>query len=248
MSEHKHKNRGLREQVESLSWFHSIDLGGGLVTPGTDNSPQKYERLHLPESLAGKTVLDIGAYDGFFSFAAERLGADRVLAVDTLAWERGGASGWPCFELAHGVLGSRVEAQKVDIHDVADAGLGTFDVVFCLGVIYHLRDPLRALEAVAKVTNDLLVLETHTDATHVRRPAMVFYEGDELAGDASNWVGPNEALLASWLREAGFRDIRFVYRRTFFERAARAINHAGWRLNQFPGLLDQGRVVVHARK
>jgi len=242
------EQEGLRAQVESLSWFHSIDLGNGLVTPGTDNSPQKLARLHLPESLKGKTVLDIGAYDGFFSFAAERRGADRVLAVDTLAWERGEESGRPCFELAHRALSSQVGTQKVDIHEVADAGLGTFDVVLCLGVLYHLRDPLRALEAVAKVTDGLLVLETHTDATHLGRPAMVFYEGDELAGDASNWTGPNEALLASWLREVGFRDVRVAYRRSLFERAGRAAYHAGWRLGRFPGLLDQGRVVVHATK
>jgi len=240
--------RALAERVEALSWFHSIDLGHGIVTPGSDDSAAKLTRLHLPEDLRGQTVLDIGAYDGFFSFAAERRGADRVLAVDTLAWERGDSSGRPCFELAHRALGSKVASQKVDIHDLAEAGIGTFDVVLCLGVIYHLRDPLRALEAVAQVTGDLLVLETHTDATHLRRPAMVFYEGDELAGDASNWCGPNEAQLESWLRDVGFREVKVVYRRSLAERAARAAYHAGLRLDRLPRLLDQGRVVVHARK
>jgi len=240
--------RALRDSVASLDWFHSIDLGNGIVTPGTDDSPTKLARLGLPEDLSGKRVLDIGAYDGFFSFAAERRGADHVLSVDTLAWERGPRSGWPCYELAHRTLGSRAETQKIDIHAVADAGIGTFDVVMVLGVLYHLRNPLSALEAVAKVTDDLLVIETHTDATHLHRPAMVFYEGDELAGDASNWCGPNESLLVTWLRDVGFREIRVVYRRSLAQRAMRAFKHAGVRLDRLPGLLDQGRVVVQARK
>ncbi|MCP4907217.1 MAG: DUF1698 domain-containing protein [bacterium] len=238
----------LQIRIAELEWFHSIDLGCGLVTPGSDESPAKLARLGLPDDLVGRSVLDIGAYDGFFSFEAERRGADRVLAVDTLAWERGATSGWPCFSLAHRVLSSAVEARKVDIHSLASAEIGSFDVVLCLGVLYHLRDPLSALEAVADVTGDLLVLETHTDATHLRRPAMVFYEGDELAGDASNWSGPNERMLATWLREVGFRDVEVVHRRSIGHRALRAFYRAGLRLDRFPGLFDQGRIVVHARK
>ena len=83
----------LRARVDELEWFHSIDLGGGVVTPGRDRSEQKLARLGLPQDLSGQRVLDVGAYDGFFSFAAECRGAEHVLAVDTLAWERGEASG-----------------------------------------------------------------------------------------------------------------------------------------------------------
>lgn len=238
----------LRAQVDALEWFHSIDLGDGIVTPGTDASPAKLARLGLPDDLRGKTVLDVGAYDGFFSFAAERWGAERVLAVDTLAWERGDRSGWPCFQLAHRALDSRVETRRLDVHDLADASPGRFDVVLCLGVLYHLRTPLQALESLARVTGELLVLETHTDASHLRRPAMVWYPGDELAGDDSNWCGPNEALLETWLREVGFREVRVVHRRSRARRAARALRRGGVRVGRWPGLYDQGRVVVHARR
>jgi tRNA (mo5U34)-methyltransferase len=238
----------LRRRIEQLEWFHSIDLGQGIITPGREDSAAKLEKLQLPADLSGKRVLDIGAYDGFFSFEAERRGAERVLAIDTLAWERGNASGRPCFELAHRALDSRVESQKLDIHDVADAGIGSFDVVLCLGVLYHLREPWRALEAVSAVTDDLLVLETATDATHLGKPALVYYPTDELAGDASNWVGPNEALLESWLREVGFREVHVVSRRPRVARLARAILRGGWRLDRWPALYDQGRVVAHARK
>ena len=240
--------RELARRVAELEWFHSIDLGSGVVTPGTDRSEEKLARLGLPEDLRGRSVLDIGAYDGFFSFAAERRGADRVLAVDTLAWERGPGSGWPCFSLAHSTLSSRVATQKLDIHTLAEAGIGTFDIVMCLGVVYHLKDPRRALKAVAEVTEDLLILETHTDVTHLRRPGVVFYEGDELAGDASNWCGPNERMLAMWLRDVGFREVEVVHRRSVGRRALRALYRAGIRLDQLPTLFDQGRVVVHARK
>jgi len=145
----------LRSRVEELEWFHSIDLGGGVVTPGRDDSAAKLARLRLPADLSGRSVLDIGAWDGFFSFEAERRRAERVLAVDTLAWERGEKSGRPCFELAHRALGSRVESRRLDVHDVATAGIGRFDLVLCLGVLYHLREPLRALEAVATNTTTI---------------------------------------------------------------------------------------------
>lgn len=240
--------RDLRERIAGLEWFHSIDLGAAGITPGTDDSQTKLARLHLPADLRGRSVLDIGAYDGFFSFEAERRQADRVLAVDTLAWERGERSGWPCFSLAHEVLASQVETRKLDIHAVSRSEIGSFDVVLCLGVLYHLREPLVALQAVADATEDLLVLETHTDANRVRRPAMVFYPDDELDGDDSNWTGPNERLLLFWLREVGFREINIVHRRSFGRRALRALYRGGARLNRFPGLLDQGRVVIHARK
>ena len=73
----------LRARVGELKWHHSIDLGQRIVTPGQDNSPRKLARLNLPRSLEGKTVLDVGAWDGYFSFEAERRGAKRVLATDS---------------------------------------------------------------------------------------------------------------------------------------------------------------------
>ena len=76
----------LRTEVSSIPWWHSIDLGDGVITPGIDDSPRKLHRLRLPQDLTGKSVLDIGAWDGFFSFEAERRGASRVLALDSYAW------------------------------------------------------------------------------------------------------------------------------------------------------------------
>jgi tRNA (mo5U34)-methyltransferase len=76
----------LRRLVHGRPWWHQIDLGDGLITPGPDPSPEKLKGLAFPEDLAGMAVLDIGAYDGFFSFEAERRGAARVVAADYFCW------------------------------------------------------------------------------------------------------------------------------------------------------------------
>jgi tRNA (mo5U34)-methyltransferase len=81
----------LAERVAAHRWYHSIDLGGGIVTRGIDDTPLRLARLALPASLEGLTVLDIGAWDGFFSFECERRGAARVVATDYYSTARAGA-------------------------------------------------------------------------------------------------------------------------------------------------------------
>ncbi|MHC4083278.1 MAG: methyltransferase domain-containing protein, partial [Planctomycetota bacterium] len=129
---------GLRQQVGKIRWYHRIDLGDGVVTPGVDPSPQKLERLHLPEDLSGQTVLDVGAWDGFFSFEAERRGAARVLATDSYAWSGVDWGTKQGFELARARLGSTVQDMDVDVFDLSPQCVGVFDVTLFLGVLYHL--------------------------------------------------------------------------------------------------------------
>src|SRR4051794_20015117 len=100
----------LREEVESIRWFHTMRLRDDLVTRGLEpNTPQKLGRIKLPDDLTGKTVLDVGTWDGFFAFEAERRGASRVLATDHHAWN---APGWgdAGFRCAQRAFGSSVEA------------------------------------------------------------------------------------------------------------------------------------------
>jgi tRNA (mo5U34)-methyltransferase len=183
-----------------IDWWHQIELPDGSVTPGPDRSAEKLEWLHLPD-LKGKTVLDVGAYDGFFSFAAERLGASRVLAVDTYAWRRpGGKDG---FEYARAALGSNVEDIELEVLDISPETVGTFDVVFFLGVLYHMRHPLLSLEKMASVTKELLVVETLVDVTFLKSPSAAFYPW-ELLHDETNWWGPNRAALLGMLESVGF--------------------------------------------
>src|SRR5712671_3378036 len=146
----------LKSQVATLKWHHSIDLGNGIVTPGQDNSAKKLARLQLPESFAGKSVLDVGAWDGFFSFDAERRGAKRVLATDSYSWN--GSHDWGDkrgFNLAREVMGSKVEDQDIDVLELSPERVGAFDIVLFLGVLYHMRHPMLSVERVASVTREM---------------------------------------------------------------------------------------------
>jgi tRNA (mo5U34)-methyltransferase len=238
----------LRAEVAAVRWFHTIDLGAGIVTRGIDDSPRKLAMLRMPERLDGRTVLDVGAWDGFFSFEAERRGAARVVAVDSHCWSGEGWGTRDGFDLARRILASKVEDRELEVLELRPETVGSFDLVLFLGVLYHMRYPLEALERVASVTANQLILETHVDLLHRRRPAMAFYPGRGLDGDPTNWWGPNPAALEAMLRDVGFTRIERVFTRSFARRAGRALKL--WWKRGVPLLssLAQGRVVYHAWK
>ena len=235
----------LKDEVGRIRWFHSINLGNGIVTPGVDRSDRRLKGIHMPESLAGMSVLDIGTFDGFYAFEAERRGG-RVTATDTAVW-RNPDIGRAGFDLARRVLGSSVEDREVDVLELSPDTVGTFDLVLFLGVLYHLRDPLRVLERVASVTRRRLIMETHVDLLGSRRPAAAFYPGDELQGDGSNWWGPNLAAAKGMLEAVGFTRVEVVFVSPWTTRLARAAKH---RYDGRSALtaLRQGRAVFHAFK
>ncbi len=237
----------LKRELAGIRWWHRIDLGHGIVTPGEDPTPEKLERLRLPASLAGKTVLDYGAWDGFFSFEAERRGAARVLAADSAQWEWSPASK-SGFELARRALRSRVEDLTIELEDLSPEKVGVFDLVLFLGVLYHVRDPLGALERIASVTGEQLILETHVDLLFQRRPALAFYRGAELADGPSNWFGPNPAAVVAMLHTVGFRRVELVWRDSLGRRLGRVLRQALVRRRGPVPTLQQARLVVHAWK
>jgi tRNA (mo5U34)-methyltransferase len=241
----------IRAEAARVNWFHSIELEPGFVTPGRADTRAQVSRLHLPD-LRGKTVLDVGAWDGFFSFEAERRGAARVVALDTFSWQaRGSGTGKAGFELARRALGSRVEDVEVEVMDISPQTVGaTFDVVLFLGVLYHLRHPFLALERLRTVCNELLVLETHVDLIGTRRPAAAFYPGDELEHDWTNWWGPNPAAVSGMLQQAGFAHVERVHPRTWLPgRAARVVRAVRGTGGTRPrsAVVRQGRAVFHAK-
>lgn len=166
----------IRRRVQAVPyWWHSIDVGHGIVTPGTkwgggsEVMRVELERQHCPASLRGKSVLDIGSYDGYYAFEAERRGADRVVAIDHFVWLNNLDSancsvdlslqylkpdglpppdhplpGKRAFDTAHDLLGSRVESVVADFMHYDLDKLGTFDVVLYLGILYHMEEPLTA--------------------------------------------------------------------------------------------------------
>jgi tRNA (mo5U34)-methyltransferase len=194
----------LREIVSSRTWFHTIDLGDGVLTPGEKDTPSELAQLHLPD-LTGRTVLDVGAYDGFYSFEAERRGANRVVAADHWVWNWPGSDARGNFELARDVLGSSVEMAEVSVEDMSPQSLGsTFDVVLFLGVLYHAPDPMGYLKNLRSVTGEVAVIETVVDLLDVPIPAAAYYHAASMNGDASNNFGPNRLAVEAMLLDVGF--------------------------------------------
>jgi tRNA (mo5U34)-methyltransferase len=154
--------------------------------------------------VTGKSVLDIGSWDGYFSFQAERLGATRVLATDHFCWSGPGWGTKAGFDYVHERLGSSVESKDVDVFDLDPKELGKFDVVLLLGVIYHLTDPFGGLKKAADMCDECLIVETHSDMNNIDEPVMRYYLGTELANDPTNFWGPNAACLEAMMREIGF--------------------------------------------
>ena len=222
----------VERQIREIKWFHIIDLGNGIVTPGSV-AGMTHKQLGLPDDLQGQDVLDIGAFDGYYSFQAERHRARRVLATDWLVWNGGWPTGNRGFQLCRTVLRSQVEDRTISVMDVAPDNVGVFDVVLFLGVLYHLKHPLMALEQLAKVTGRMMVLETHIDCTTVDGPAAAFYPGRELADDPTNWWGPNPQCVEAMLRAAGFRKVK--------KHTVWIDKHGTW--GRRPG---QGRAIFHA--
>jgi tRNA (mo5U34)-methyltransferase len=202
----------LRREVDNIKWWHTIDLGGGIVTPGIDPTPQRLAEIRMPENLAGRTVLDVGAWDGFFSFEAERRGASRVLATDSFCWGGGGWGTKAGFDLARRARQSNVEDHRIEVLDLSSETVGVFDIVLFLGILYHMKHPLIALERIASVTRHQLIMQTQVDLVAIKRPAMALYPGTELNGDPTNWVGPNPAALLAMLEMVGFGRVEILFK------------------------------------
>jgi tRNA (mo5U34)-methyltransferase len=213
----------LKERIEALGpWFHNINLGGIWTAPDHflgDYPNEKYQRFapHLPEDLSGKSVLDIGCNAGFYSMEMKRRGADRVLGIDSddryLAQAR----------LAGQALGyDNIEFRNLSVYDVGALG-ETFDVVIFMGVLYHLRHPLLALDLIHKhVAKDILIFQSmqrgskqvlELEEDYEFEETEIFFESAypklhfverEYAHDWTNWWVPNRACAEAMLRASGF--------------------------------------------
>lgn len=233
----------LLQQVSTLRHeFHSpFDFGEGATTKSRRVQRRFRRRLrlmHIPADLSGMTVLDIGAWDGYFSFEFERRGAKRVLAIDV--WDNDPQL--QTFLLAREILNSKVEYLRMDAHDLSPDKVGVFDLVFCAGLLYHLRHPLLALEKMRNVTANRLILETSSliPAVHERTPMITFFPGDAPAEKFAWHLGgfPTRTWLAFGLQAAGFARHHFVYTPSFrYLKKMRAL------LTDTPAY---GRLIAHA--
>lgn len=203
-------------------WFHSFAFADGTRAEGIKplaSLQEEADQIFIAP-LAGKRVLDIGAWDGFLSFQAEQRGAADVLATDHFCWSGQGWGDKRGFDHAHARFGSKVRSLDLDVseHDVEE--LGQFDMVLLLGVLYHVPDPYRTLEAAAAMSRDHLVVETVTALRHEPVPAMRLFTELELDGDPTNFWAPNILALQEMCR-------RFGYSR--FQVLPEALDNQGWR-------------------
>ena len=238
----------IRERAAALGdWFHNIDLNGVATAPEHflgDYPNVKWQRFAaaIPADLSGRTVLDIGCNAGFYAIEMKRRGADRVVGIDGderyLAQARFAAE----------TLGLDIEFRKLEVYDVAQLG-ERFDVVLFMGVLYHLRHPLLALDLIHEhVARDLLVFQTlqrgseAVDAVKENYdfaeraifdsagfPKLHFVE-NSYANDETNWWIPNRACSEAMLRSAGFaviahpeEEVFICERRAITDRWPRAV-------------------------
>ncbi len=213
----------IRNRVSSLgNWFHNINLKGVPTAPYHflgDFPAVKWRQLskHIPADLSGKSVLDIGCNGGFYSLEMKRRGASRVVAIDSDTRYLNQA------RFAAQVEQADIEFRQMSVYDVGSLR-EKFDIVLFMGVLYHLRYPLLALDLLAEhAAKDLLIFQTLTRGSHqVAKleedyafseteifhqpgyPVLQFVE-KSYSGDPTNWWIPNRACAEAMLRSAGFR-------------------------------------------
>jgi tRNA (mo5U34)-methyltransferase len=218
----------IRERVDKLGpWFHCIDLGDGIKTKlesvagepaDHPNSTWEIIRSCLPEDLSEKSVLDVGCNAGFYSIEAKRRGAARVLGVDAQRHLINQAL------FVRRVLGLDIEYRRMSVYDVSRSSIGEFDVTLALGLIYHCKHLVLALEKLFEVTKELLIIETailpqelapdsfiHPAAgPSVHLHPLVYAENSgDLQEPVYNWFLPGTKSLEALLKNVGFTEVSF---------------------------------------
>jgi tRNA (mo5U34)-methyltransferase len=212
----------IRRRIKELApWFHNMDLCGVRTAPEHflyDYPQNKWKRFAhtLPQDLRGRSVLDIGCNAGFYSLEMKRRGASRVVAVDSDDRFLNQA------RFAAEVRGVEIEFHKLSVYDVGSLG-EKFDIVLFMGVLYHLRHPLLALDLIHEhVAGDLLVFQSMQRGSRRVEQLLDDYDFWEMgifylpsyprlhfveqryAKDPTNWWIPNRACVEAMLRSAGF--------------------------------------------
>ena len=211
----------LRTAVADRDWYHTIDLGSGVVTPGWFDTRKVAPMLPWPD-LTGLRCLDVGTFDGFWALEMERRGAGSVTAIDIFdprEWDwpagsdeatiaaigqrKGQADG---FSLVAGALGSAVRRLELSVYDLDADAVGKIDFAYVGSLLLHLRDPIKALERVAGVLEPggrLLLVDAIDRSLTLRHPRSPVARLDAIGRPW--WWHPNAAGLAQMVRAAGFR-------------------------------------------
>lgn len=220
----------LQEKVDSFNyWYHRIKLSDEVTTPGW--APIQMEAYRVPLDLTGKRVLDVGAWDGFWTFEALKRGASEVVAIDDFSDDLSSdksrkATAWEQFDLCRDILGyvDQCRRQECSIYEIMPETFGMFDVVFFFGTLYHCRYPLMAMDRLANVCTDMMLIESavcdhlsvyqsrkHTDTnglsdTYAKdHVVMEFYPGAQYAGVGTNWWAPTIQCIVAMMLASGFK-------------------------------------------
>jgi tRNA (mo5U34)-methyltransferase len=204
MLANRDSKRALIAQATARSWFHGIDLGGGIVTPGpAEPQVEHIHRAFDDINFSGKAVLDIGCWDGGWSFEAEKRGASRVVSTDLISQRDADESN---YKLAHAILNSRARyLPRVSVYDVHTIGKKPFDIVIYMGVYYHLKDPLLALARLRQVTRDGGLIIVEGEVIRSEDCFATFYYSQDYARSSSNWWVPSIPCLRDWIECSHFR-------------------------------------------
>jgi tRNA (mo5U34)-methyltransferase len=199
-------NAELLEQVNSLEWMHTIDLGGGVVTPGKWPVNQHILQAFDCIDVKGKKVLDIGACNGLWTFEAEKRGASQVYSIDYLTH----VNYWctPAYKLAYDALQSKaIYNPDLPVYDIENLGIHDFDVIIFCGVYYHLKHPLLALAKLRKVlkTGGTIIIEGPIIQDDEHCYANFLYLDTR---DKSNWWIPTSRCLREWIECSFFEIVR----------------------------------------
>ena len=194
-----------REMVDSVPhWYHRFEFAPDLITPGPNHPQVLLEKLNLPKDMGGLRILDIGARDGFFSFECERRGAQEVIAIDYVPPAETG------FFVAKQILRSQLNLIHETVYNLTPERYGQFDIVLFLGVLYHLPDPLRALEIVSQMMRpqswlflETIVIDEEMPPDLAARPFMRFYPKATNNRDYTNFWGMTKACVVALVEECG---------------------------------------------
>ena len=225
--------------TDNIGWFHSVDLRDGITTPGNRGWESRRENFRYADRLPGKTVLDLGAMEGGDTFSAEAAGASEVTAYDVdnyfqydlglnAAWddiverylearEQGKEKEWEflnCkkfgFELCKHVRKSSAIRKTGSVYDLSPGVHGTFDVVFCFGLLYHVRHPLLVLDKLYEMCNEMAFINIQVYTGYAANPETVLYYNDTWRGSYSNWFVPTPAAFVDMVSSSGFKSIEIV--------------------------------------
>jgi tRNA (mo5U34)-methyltransferase len=194
-----------------INWYHEINLGD-FITPGANRLLQNsLDTLFIPSDLSNNSVLDIGCWDGYYSFECEKRNASRVVAVDKYIWEKE-SNFWSKdkgFDFAHKHLNSKVEKVISNIEDLDPNQIGKFDYVLLLCLVCLAKNPIQYIEIAKSLSKKFVIIESHIDMLDVDFPAARYYAGKNSGSEVNDYWGMNPLAIVGIMEDLGFKDIEY---------------------------------------